>query len=77
VSTTKELLGIKSNGSGLERREYGRRVPLCLPHDILYPQKLALTSPTSGGRSQTEATELLLLLLLLLLTGGGVVPVLN
>jgi hypothetical protein len=38
-----------------------------------YPQKLALTSPTSGGRSvgivrsRTKATELLLLLLLLLL----------
>jgi hypothetical protein len=23
----------------------------------LYPQKLALTSPTSGGRSRTQATE--------------------
>jgi hypothetical protein len=39
----------------------------------LYPQKLALTSPTSGGcsagivRLRTEATKLLLLLLLLLL----------
>jgi hypothetical protein len=38
----------------------------------LYPQKLALTSPTSGGRSvgivrsRTKATDLLLLLLLLL-----------
>jgi hypothetical protein len=37
----------------------------------LYPQKLALTWPTSGGRSagivrsRTKATELLLLLLLL------------
>jgi hypothetical protein len=40
------------------------------PRDI-YPQKLALTSRTSGGRSvgivrsQTKAAELLLLLLLL------------
>jgi hypothetical protein len=40
---------------------------------LIYPQKLALTSPTNGGRSvgivrsQTKATELLLLLLLLLL----------
>jgi hypothetical protein len=39
----------------------------------LYPQKLALTSPTNGGRSvgrvrsRTKATKLLLLLLLLLL----------
>jgi hypothetical protein len=28
VSTTEELLGRKSNGSGLEIREYGRRDPL-------------------------------------------------
>jgi hypothetical protein len=34
VSTTEELLGRKSSGSGLENREYGRRDP----------QKLALTS---------------------------------
>jgi hypothetical protein len=31
---------------------------------IIYPQKLALTLPTSGGRSRTKTTELLLLLLL-------------
>jgi hypothetical protein len=29
VSTTEELLGKKSSGSGLEIREYGRRDPLC------------------------------------------------
>jgi hypothetical protein len=29
----------------------GRRDPLRSPRDTLYPQKLALTSPTSGGRS--------------------------
>jgi hypothetical protein len=28
-----------------------RRDPLRWPRDALYPQKLALTSPTSGGRS--------------------------
>jgi hypothetical protein len=28
VSTIKELLGRKSSGSGLERREYGRGDPL-------------------------------------------------
>jgi hypothetical protein len=28
VSTTEELLGRKSSGSGLEIREYGRRDPL-------------------------------------------------
>jgi hypothetical protein len=29
----------------------GRRDPLHWPRDTLYPQKFALTSPTSGGRS--------------------------
>jgi hypothetical protein len=28
-----------------------RPSPLCWPRDIPYPQKLALTSPTCGGRS--------------------------
>jgi hypothetical protein len=32
-------------------RNYGRRDPLRWPRDTLYPQKLVLTSPTSGGRS--------------------------
>jgi hypothetical protein len=50
-------------GSGLERREYGLRDPPRLPRGTLYPQTLALTSPTSGGRSvgivrsRTHATE--------------------
>jgi hypothetical protein len=48
---------------GLEIREYGRRELSHWPRGTLYPQKLALTSPTSGGRSfgmvrlQTKATE--------------------
>jgi hypothetical protein len=48
---------------GLENREHSRRDPLCWPCDTLYPQKLALTSPTSVGRlvdtvrSRTQATE--------------------
>jgi hypothetical protein len=46
VSTIYELLGRKSSGSGLENREYGRWT-----RGTLYRQKLALTSPTSGGRS--------------------------
>jgi hypothetical protein len=46
VGKPEELLGRKSSGSGLEIREYGRRVP-----PPLYPQKLILTSRTSGGRS--------------------------
>jgi hypothetical protein len=55
---------LKSNWSGLENREYGCRDPSFWPRDTtLYPQKLALTSPTSGGRSvgivrsRTKATE--------------------
>jgi hypothetical protein len=35
----------------LESREFGRGNPLCWPCDTLYPQKLAPTSPTSGGLS--------------------------
>jgi hypothetical protein len=50
-STIEELLGRKSCGSGLENREYGRRDRRADHATPLYPQKLALTSPTSGGRS--------------------------
>jgi hypothetical protein len=63
VSIIEELLGRKSNGSGLESREYGRRDPSHWPRGNVFPQKLALTSPTSGGRSaglvrsRTQATE--------------------
>jgi hypothetical protein len=63
VSTTEELLERKSSGSGLRSREYGRMDPSRRPRGTLYPQKLALTSPTSGGssvgivRSLTQATE--------------------
>jgi hypothetical protein len=65
VSTTEELLGRNSTGSCLETLEYGRVDPLRWPRDTLYPQKLALTMPTSGGRlvvivrSRTKATEFL------------------
>jgi hypothetical protein len=63
VSTIEELLGRNSSGSGLENREYGRGNPLRWTHNTLYQQKLAVTSPTSGGRSvgivhlRTKATE--------------------
>jgi hypothetical protein len=63
VSTTEELLDRKSSGSGLESREYGRRNPSRRPPGTLYPQKLALTSLTSGDRSvgvvrlRIQATE--------------------
>jgi hypothetical protein len=62
VSTTEELLERKISGSGLESREYGRRRSVT----PVYPQKLALTSPTSGGRSvgivrsRTQATGFVL-----------------
>jgi hypothetical protein len=77
VGTIEEQLGRDSSGSGLEIGEYGRGDPSRRPRGTLYPQKLKLTSQTSGGRSvgmvrsRTKATEfsfsLLLLLLLLIL----------
>jgi hypothetical protein len=36
---------------GLENAINGRGDPLRWPRDTIYPQKLALTWPTSGGRS--------------------------
>jgi hypothetical protein len=48
---------------GLESREYCRRDPARWPRSTLFPQKLELTSQTSGGlsvcivRSWTQATE--------------------
>jgi hypothetical protein len=50
VSTIEELLERKNRGSGLENRELGSRDPPRWPRGTLYPQKLALTSPTSGDR---------------------------
>jgi hypothetical protein len=40
MSTTEELLGRNSSGSGLERREYGRGDPLRWPHDIYLTAKV-------------------------------------
>jgi hypothetical protein len=60
----------KNSSSGLENREFGRSDPSRWPPDTLYPQKLALTSPASGGRSvgivlsRTRATEFIFLLVL-------------
>jgi hypothetical protein len=68
VSTIEELLGRNSSGFGPENREYYRRDPSRQPRDIVCPQKLALTSQTSGGhpvgivRSLTRATELVLVI---------------
>jgi hypothetical protein len=63
VSTTEELLERKNSISCLENPEYGNRDPSRWPRGTLYPLKLALSSPTSGGRSvgivrsRTQATE--------------------
>jgi hypothetical protein len=65
LSTIEELLERKSSGSGLEIEITAvgiRRTDHATP---LYAQKLALTSPTSGGRSvgmvrsRTKTTQLL------------------
>jgi hypothetical protein len=61
----------KISGSGLKNRDYGRMEPSRWPRDNLYQQKLALTSPKSGGRSVgivrswTQATELLSTMILI------------
>jgi hypothetical protein len=58
----------RSEKPGLENRDYGRGDQLRWPRDNLYPLKLALTSPTGGGRSvgivrlRTKATEFSLVL---------------
>jgi hypothetical protein len=51
MNTIEELLERKSNGSGLEILEYGRRDPSRWPRGTLFSQKLTLTSPTSVVRS--------------------------
>jgi hypothetical protein len=65
VSTIEELLERKSSGSGLENRESVHRGSSALVRATpLYPQKLALSSSTSGGRSvcmvrsRTQTTSL-------------------
>jgi hypothetical protein len=64
VNIIEELLEWKSSGSGFRKsRLTAAGGPLCWPRDTHYPQKLALTSPTSGDRSvgivclRTKATE--------------------
>jgi hypothetical protein len=63
VSTIEELLGRKSSGSSLEIDITAVKDPSRWPRGTLYPQKLAVTSPTSDGRSvgivrsRTQATE--------------------
>jgi hypothetical protein len=68
VSTIKELLERKS----LENGQYGRRDSLRWLLDTLFPQKLSLILPTSGGcsvgtvRSRTKIRSLFLLFVCLL-----------
>jgi hypothetical protein len=65
VSTTEELLEIKSNGSVYKIEITAVGDPPRLARGTLYPQPLALTSTTSGGRSvgivrsRTKAKKLL------------------
>jgi hypothetical protein len=62
VNTAEELLGRKSSGSCLENRDYGVGDPPHWLRNTLYPQQLALTSPTGDCRSvgvvlsRTQAT---------------------
>jgi hypothetical protein len=51
MSTIEELLERKCSESGLENRDYDRRGSAALTTRHLYQEKVALTSPTSGGRS--------------------------
>jgi hypothetical protein len=59
----------------VELREYGRRDLSRWPRGTLYPQKLALTSPTSGGRSfgivhsQSHATQFFFISISLIFVG--------
>jgi hypothetical protein len=65
--------GISSNNG-----EYGRRDPSRWPHGTLYPQKLAITSPTSGGRSvgiirlRTQTMEFVCLFVCLVFVWSGI-----
>jgi hypothetical protein len=68
VSTNDDLLDRKVVATVIENREYGRRDPSRWPRGTLYPQKLAITSPISGGRSvgivssRTQTMELVKLI---------------
>jgi hypothetical protein len=70
VRTTEELLEGKVAAPVKKTEINDRGNPLLCPRDTLYPQKLSLTSPTSGGRSvgivrsRTKATEFSLVLVL-------------
>jgi hypothetical protein len=69
VGSIEELLGRNGGRSCPEIREYGRGDPLRRPRDIVYPQKLALTS-TSDGRSVGIVITIVLVLCLAFLWCG-------
>jgi hypothetical protein len=64
-------------------REYGHRDPLCWPYNSLYPQKLALTSPTGGGcsvsivHSRTKAMDFLFVYVLCCYRGTPTLAILR
>jgi hypothetical protein len=70
ISSLQSLSSFTS-ASGQESLEYGRTDPSRRPRGTVNPQKLAVTSPTSGGRSvgivpsRTQATKFFFFLLLL------------
>jgi hypothetical protein len=63
VSTTEELLDRKVAAPVQKTEKYGQRDPSSWPLGTFYPDKLAITSPTSGGcsvgivRSRTHTME--------------------
>jgi hypothetical protein len=66
VRVTKEILGWKSSGSGSKNPRLTAVGVRCVDHASPSPQKLALSSPTSGGRSvvivrlRTKGTDFLM-----------------
>jgi hypothetical protein len=44
VSTSEEILGRKSSGSGIGNSKYGRMESVLITRHLIYPQKLTLTS---------------------------------
>ena len=74
-------LNEKSNGSSSRKQRLTAVGTRCSDHVTpLYPQKLALTSPTGGGRSvgivrvRTKATQFSLVLVVVVVAVMAVVP---
>jgi hypothetical protein len=73
----RKLFCCYKNIPALGSREYGSRDPPRWPLYTFYPQKLTLTSPTSGGRlvgivlSRTKASELVIKIFLIVASVHG------